>query len=103
MEAPKVPDAPLSVRLGLWYAENKVLAIVLLVLIILLVLGLIFALVWFLVIVPKRNADQASATTVAKPAGTTAHQRFNGIDDYSSLYHQTVNPSQLHLRSFNHV
>jgi cytoskeletal protein RodZ len=85
MDLPDAPSVPLSVKLaGLW-AANKPLCIFLIILAVLLVLGIIFVIVWFAIIVPKRNAQNnetakiETVSTVAitgptssTPSGTTS-------------------------------
>ena len=71
--APEVPSPGLAAKFGMLWLTNKPLAIFLILLFILLILGIIFAVVWFLVIAPKRAAAKASSTpTAAGPVSPTA-------------------------------
>ena len=58
MDIPDGPSVPLSVKFEALWTANKPLAIFLIVLAVLLILGIIFVIVWFAIIVPKRNAKE---------------------------------------------
>lgn len=54
---PSGPDVPLTVKFGQLWVTNKPLFILIATLISLLILGIIFAIVWFAIILPKRRAN----------------------------------------------
>lgn len=96
--APEIPSPGLAAKFGMLWLTNKPLAIFLIILFILLILGIIFAVVWFLVIAPKRAATKNSSTPASTPVSPTPVAHLTSSLIRSHVLSTGVSPQQHSLQ-----